>query len=96
VSIGVVAELFFRPDVVDGVKAGMAVMLPETRAFEGCESCVLHQDQEDPGHLVLVERWSSRDRYQAYLDWRASQGQMGPMEGATAPLKITYLDPIEV
>jgi quinol monooxygenase YgiN len=95
-SVAVVAELFFKPEVVDGVKAGMAVALPETRAFEGCLEVFLHQDQDDPGHLVLIERWTSRERYQAYLDWRASQGRLGAMEGTTAPMKLTILDRVDV
>lgn len=95
-SIAVVAELFFVPEAAEAVKAGMGTMLPETRAFAGCESVTLHQDQNDRGHLVLLERWASREAYQAYLDWRASQGQLGEMPGSTAPLKITFLDIVDV
>jgi len=71
-------------------------VLPDTRAFDGCEGVTVHRDQDAPERLVLVERWASRPHYEAYLRWRTELGD--PRLGAlsTAPPALRFLDDVEV
>lgn len=42
-------------------------IIPPTHAEDGCITFALHRDLSDPGKLVLVERWTSRDTLDAHL-----------------------------
>jgi hypothetical protein len=44
---------------------------------------------------MIIERWASRDRYQAYLDWRSQRGEMST-DPFTAPMRFTFLDLVDV
>jgi quinol monooxygenase YgiN len=94
-SVRVVVDMYLKPEAVGPMKAGMRAMLPETREFEGCEEVLLHEDQDDPNHFMIIERWASRDRYQAYLDWRSQRGEMST-DPFTAPMRFTFLDLVDV
>jgi quinol monooxygenase YgiN len=54
----------------------LARSLPDTRAFEGCESITVHRAHEDANRIVLVERWRSHDDYVKYLEWRSTRGSL--------------------
>ncbi len=70
-------------------------VLPDTRAYDGCEGVTVHRDQDAPERLVLIERWTSRSHYEAYLQWRAERGD--PRLGAllAGPPAARYLDDVE-
>lgn len=59
-----------REELVNSFRA----ILPDTRAFEGCQSVQLAADAEDPTKLILIEFWESAERYDAYRAWRAESG----------------------
>ena len=69
-------------------------VLPDTRAYDGCESVTVHRDQDSPDRLVLIERWTTRALYAAYLQWRAERGD--PRLGAliARPPAVRYLDDV--
>ena len=69
-SILMLFELSAHPDRVEDLCGFLRGSLPDTRAWEGCEGVTVHRDQEDPTAILLVERWASREHYQAYQDWR--------------------------
>ena len=72
-SVLVLVEVTVHPDKVEAARARYEEILPDTRAFEGCESVTVHVDQDAPGALVLVQRWASREHYRRYAAWRASR-----------------------
>ena len=69
-------------------------VLPDTRAYDGCEGVTVHRDQDAPDRLVLLERWSSRSRYEEYLQWRAERGDPRLAALLTRPPAIRYLDEV--
>ncbi|MBW3668474.1 MAG: antibiotic biosynthesis monooxygenase [Actinobacteria bacterium] len=79
-SITFILEWHVRLDAVDEIKRLVASRLPETRAFEGCESVELLQDADDPTRLLFVERWASRDDQARYREFRLSQGTMAQFD----------------
>ena len=54
----------------DELEAALKVILPETRAFEGCRSLDVYQEQGTET-FTLVEDWESFDHYDRYLQWRS-------------------------
>ena len=77
----------------EAVMARFAELFPDTRAFDGCESCTLHRDQDAPGRFVLVERWATRANYEAYLQWRTERGDVERLAPLLAgPPTIRYFD----
>ncbi len=63
-----------KPECVEDMKAYLKEILPDTRAFEGCESIVVHENTDDPTSLVLYEIWASREHHEKYVQWRVETG----------------------
>ena len=59
-----------RDDLVETMNA----ILPDTRAFDGCNNIALTESTETPGLLMLLEDWESADHYAKYKAWRAESG----------------------
>ena len=51
-----------------------AELLPDTRAYDGCLSVDVYQDQDNPGYICLVEDWESKVHQQRYQAWRDESG----------------------
>jgi len=60
----------------DELASLFAELLPDTRAFEGCEYVTLHRDQDAPDRFMLVERFTTRASYEAYVEWRVQRGDV--------------------
>jgi len=93
--------VLFEATAAAGQEAAMealfADILPDTRAYEGCESLTAHRNQDAPAELVLVERWSSRERHGDYLRWREERGDIERLAGLLAGPPVTrYLDDLAI
>jgi quinol monooxygenase YgiN len=73
-SVTVTIHLPARADRVEELVELFKQVLPDTRSFQGCESVVLHQSQDDPTALFLYEQWASRSDQEAYMAWRTETG----------------------
>ena len=92
-SILVLLQISAQPDKVAALKAAFGGLLPDTRAYDGCESITVHTDQDDPARIVLLERWASRGHYERYFAWRVERGDLDALGALTAgPPSISYLD----
>src|SRR5579871_5657949 len=84
------------PGQEEAVRSMLAEILPDTRAFDGCESLTAHRDVDDPAEIVLIERWRSRERYDAYLQWRVERGDVERLGALLAgPPVIRYLEDVD-
>ena len=72
-------------------------MLADTRKYDGCQGVETFNNQDDPNQLVLVEKWESRQHYEAYLAWRTESGALDAVVSMTsgAP-SIRYFDYIDI
>lgn len=52
----------------------MEGVAPETRAYAGCLGVEMLVDIDDPGHVILHQRWASAEAYEHYRQWRRSTG----------------------
>ena len=51
----------------DEVVAAFAACIEKTHEEEGCLAYALHQDAQDPSHLILIERWRSQEDLDAHM-----------------------------
>jgi quinol monooxygenase YgiN len=95
-SIVVLLEIQVKPEAVDEMKAFLKRVLPDTRAYDGCQGVDLYGNLDDAGNLVVYERWDSRQHYETYLAWRGETGvadQLGAM--LAAPPSIRYFERVD-
>ncbi len=95
-SVIVLLEAHVKPEAVDELKSSLKALLPDTRAYDGCQGIDIYGNLEDGGNLVFYERWDSREHYEKYLAWRTETGvmdQLGAM--LTAPPSIRYFERVD-
>ena len=83
-SVMVTAEFVLKPETADQVIQTMIEILPDTRAYDGCQSVKSYYEKETHS-LLLVEIWESSEHQQKYLGWRVETGlvdQVGAMLAA--------------
>ncbi|MGQ0846832.1 MAG: putative quinol monooxygenase [Sporichthyaceae bacterium] len=71
-----------KPEEADNFYKALVSVLPDTRAYDGCQSVTTHRDLEDPTKIFLIEVWDTIDHQKKYLGWRVETGLMeaiGPM-----------------
>ena len=93
-TVLVTAELFIKPEQADGFLQLLQAALPKTREYDGCESLDTFVNQDDPGHIIMVERWTERAAHERYMTWRTEQGMFDVLADlASAPPRFHYFDP---
>ncbi len=75
----VILEVKAKSDSLGQVKEFLAKRLPETRAFDGCQSLTPYLN-EDGQTIVIVELWDSKPHYDKYLAWREETGVVAEFE----------------
>ena len=92
-SVRVILNFHLKPECVDEMKSMLRDALPDTRAFEGCESLSFLQSQDDPNTLMALEQWATREHYEAYFKWRTETGVIAAVnEMCTEPLQPMCYD----
>lgn len=96
-SIQVILTFNLKPTEVEKVKASFRDVLPDTRAFEGCEDISVIQSRHDPNTMVILERWAIPEAYESYFKWRTDAGTISMInESCTTPLEPKYYDFVRV
>jgi len=81
----------------DALDAMLREILPDTRAFDGCEGLTIHRNEDDPTNVVFVETWESRPQYDKYLAWRQENGSLQKLvELFSEPPSIRYYSTVGV
>ena len=89
----VLLEIRVKKDQVDAVAAGFKDLLPDTRAYDGCIDLYVTQNKDDPQNFVIVENWDSREKYEAYFQWRTDRGDIDNMRAVLeGDLNIRFFD----
>ncbi len=93
----VLLEVQVKPECVEEVKAFLKEVLPDTRAYAGCQSIDIYGNLDESNNLVFYERWDTREHYQKYLNWRTERGDFESLSSKLAgPPSIRYYDRIDV
>jgi quinol monooxygenase YgiN len=66
-AVTVIADLSIKPDRVKWVISFLQGVLPDTRKAEGCLGAELHQNQDDPNNLIIVQEFATREHYHSYM-----------------------------
>jgi len=94
-----IVTIAFRaaPQKRDDLVNTLIGILPDTRAFDGCNQITFTEAADDPGSLLLVEDWASEERYEAYKAWRRDSGTSVLGSDLVAPdsLSVAYFTNLE-
>lgn len=92
-SVLVLLEAPVKSDEVANIKSYLTELLPESRAYDGCQSMEVYFNKEDGSNMVMVEQWDSRAAHEQYLGWRTETGVMDKLGAMLAgPPSIRYFE----
>ena len=66
-AVTVLLEVNTNPDQVEALRELFAKILPDTRAYDGCQGVNLFCNQDEGPNMVLIEKWETRQHYEKYL-----------------------------
>jgi quinol monooxygenase YgiN len=91
-EVRIVAEILAKPDKVDLLRQALLAMIPPSVAEAGCRQYELHEDREQPGRFVFVERWIDAAAFEFHTKTPHFQ-KLGPAiaDWLAAPGKLTKL-----
>ena len=72
-TVMVTAEFKMKPESAETVIQTMKEILPDTRAYDGCQEVKSYYEPETHS-LLLVEMWERSEHPQNYLGWRGETG----------------------
>ena len=91
-SVDVILNLQVSPENREELLSVFAAILPDTRAFQGCQSVVVTSNEDDIHNIVLLEKWDNRSDHESYMAWRTERGDIDKLVALlSAPPAITYL-----
>ena len=68
----------------------------QTRAYDGCLSVSMSQNQDDRNHLIIIMDWGTREKYETYLQWRADTGGVDKLTQLVGEnFAINYFDRLD-
>jgi quinol monooxygenase YgiN len=92
-SVVILLDFRMKPDVVEESMQLFKKVLPDTRAYPGCEGVDVYSNADDPTNIVFYERWQSPELYKKYLAWRTETGFMDTFAAKLAgPPTIRYFN----
>lgn len=92
-STAVVIDIKIKPESIAEAKAFIKEVLPDTRAYEGCQSLEVYENQEGEGSMLFYSIWDSRQHHETYLAWRQETGAFDQLMTMVAePPTFRYFD----
>ncbi|MFT6398158.1 MAG: quinol monooxygenase YgiN [Bradymonadia bacterium] len=71
-----------KPEARNEFLGALKDALPDTRAYDGCESVTLFTPDDDEGRVMIYEQWATKEKQAVYFNWRVETGLLdaiGPM-----------------
>jgi len=72
-SVGVLVEFKLKQGGAELLTSALREGLPRARMWDGNLDIFLGVDSQDPCHLFLIQKWRSRQHYEAYDAWIMAQ-----------------------
>ena len=92
-SVLVLVEGPVSHDNIADMRAYMAKILPDTRAYHRCNGVDAYFNMDDPCNMILVEFWDSRAHHEEYVGWRTETGVMDKIGAMlSGPPSIRYFE----
>ncbi len=96
-SVTVFLEVQSKPENIEELKTTFKAILPDTRAYDGCQGVQVVGNQDDSLNLILQEKWESRQHYEKYLGWRDETGALAALGAMLSqPPSIRYYDDLDI
>jgi quinol monooxygenase YgiN len=94
-TVQVIMELAIKEGRYDDFRDFMVKILPDTRPYPGCVSIEFVKSQDNPHHVLVMEKWNSREDYESYYKWRIETGILNQMVDAIdGEPKMRFFDPM--
>lgn len=91
-SVNVILDLQVSSESREELLSILEAILPDTRAYKGCEGIIVTHNDDDPQNIVLLEKWNSRADHESYTAWRGERGDLEKLGALlTAPPQSKYL-----
>ena len=81
-KLTIVAHIRAKSERIDFVKAELLKLIDITRAEKGCINYDLHQDNDNPAHILFYENWESRELWQTHMNNEHLKDYMAATEGS--------------
>ncbi len=95
-TTAVLLEIQVKPESIEDMKAYLKEILPDTRAYKGCQSIDIYDNLDNTGNFVFYEVWDSRQHYEKYLAWRTETGVVDKLVGMSmGEVSIRYFDRVD-
>ena len=94
-SINIITEFKTKPGKSNNLIEYLRYLIPTTYEHGGIEEVHIRQNQDDLDDIVSVQRWTSRQAYVDYFQWRAADGVTGQFEELlAAPIVVRYFNEV--
>ncbi|MDF1829224.1 MAG: quinol monooxygenase YgiN [Cycloclasticus pugetii] len=96
-TVDVILDLQVNPENREELLSVFMSILPDTRAFKGCQSVSVTSDEDDRHHIVLLEKWGQRSDYESYMAWRTERGDIDKLANLlSSPPTTHYLTTVPI
>ncbi|PHS73201.1 MAG: antibiotic biosynthesis monooxygenase [Cycloclasticus sp.] len=96
-SVDVILNVQVNPENREELLAVFAAILPDARAYQGCQNVTVTTNEDDLHNIVLLEKWDQRSDHESYMAWRTERGDIDKLVALlSAPPAITYLETIAI
>ena len=93
-TVQAIMELTIKEGRYDDFRDFMVNILQGTRPYKGCVCIEFVRNQDNPAHLLVMEKWNSREDYQNYFEWRMESGVMAQIvDMIEGEPKLQFFDP---
>jgi quinol monooxygenase YgiN len=94
-TVQAIMELTIKEGRYDDFRDFMVKILPDTRPYKGCVCIEFVRNQDNPAHLLVMEKWNSREDYENYFKWRMASGIMQQIaDMIEGEPKLQFFDPV--
>lgn len=96
-SIDVTLDLQVSEENREALLNTLEAILPDTRAYKGCQEIVVTSNDDDPLNIVLLEKWDTRADHESYVAWRAERGDLAKLGALlTAKPSSKFLETLSI
>ena len=96
-SVDVILDLQVSPENREELLSVFTAILPDTRAYKGCQSVVVTSNEDDVHNIALLEKWDQRSDHESYMAWRTERGDIDKLVSLLlSPPAVRYLTTVPI
>ena len=75
-TVDITFRFKLKPDIADQYCVELPTILVDTAAYEGFESIRVVRRNDDPSHILMIQKWRTFEDYENYIAWRRGRGDL--------------------